>query len=299
MKIVIAGGSGLVGCALAEEFLKRGDDVVILSRNPSTVREGRGVAWGGSGDDWKSEVRGARVVINLAGSGIADKRWTRARKRDLRDSRVEATRALADAMLVSPDPGRVFISASAVGYYGARGDEELDESAAPDDSFLSRLAVEWEMEAMRADRVARVVVLRIGVILSNKGGALAKMLPPFRLGVGGRLGDGMQWMSWIHIDDLVAMIAWAVGNDSVRGAHNATAPRPVTNAEFTRALGNALQRPTFIPVPAFAIRMMFGEMADPLLLTGQRVVPARALREGFSFARGSIDTALGELLSRG
>lgn len=297
MKIVIAGGSGLVGRALTGRFTKRGDDVVILSREPSAVRAGRGVAWGGASDAWKGEIATAGAVINLAGPGIADKRWTDARKRELRDSRIAATRSLVDAMNAAPDAARAFVSASAVGYYGARGDEKLDESAQPDGSFLARLAVDWETEALRAEGAARVVVLRIGIVLSTQGGALAKMLPPFRLGAGGRLGSGTQWMSWIHIDDLVAMFEWAIGSASARGAYNATAPEAATNAQFTLALGKALHRPAIIPVPAFAMKAMFGEMAEPLLLTGQRIVPARALSEGFSFAHVSLDDALSRLLS--
>jgi uncharacterized protein (TIGR01777 family) len=298
MKIVIAGGSGLVGRALAASLSKRGDDVVILSRSPSTVREGRGVAWGGAGDAWKREVESAGAIVNLAGSGIADKRWTGARKRELRESRISATRALVDTMVASPLPGRVFVSASAVGYYGARGDEALDESASTDGSFLSTLAVDWEAEALRAREAARVVLLRIGIVLSTRGGALAKMLPPFRLGAGGPLGTGRQWMSWIHLDDLVAMIAWAVANGDVRGAYNATAPAPVTNAEFARALGRALHRPAIVPAPAFALRALLGELAGPLLLTGQRVVPERAMREGFRFSHPSLAGALENLLAR-
>jgi uncharacterized protein (TIGR01777 family) len=296
MKIVIAGGSGLVGRALTAKFTKRGDDVVILSREPSAVREGRGVAWGGASDAWKGEIATAGAVINLAGSGIADKRWTDARKRELRESRIAATRALVDAMKAAPDPARPFVSASAVGYYGARGDEKLDETAQPDGSFLSRLAVDWETEALRAEGAARVVVLRIGIVLSTKGGALAKMLPPFRLGAGGRLGSGTQWMSWIHIDDLVAMFEWAIGSASARGAYNATAPEPATNAQFTLALGRALHRPAIVPAPAFAMKAMFGEMAEPLLLTGQRILPVRALEGGFTFSHTVLGPALDELL---
>jgi len=296
MKIVIAGGSGLVGRALTRSLTKRGDDVVVLSRDPSTVREGRGVAWGGASDAWKGEIRDAAAVINLAGSGIADKRWTDARKRDLRESRISATRALVEALTASPGPGRAFVSASAVAYNGPGGDEKLDESAGPDDSFLSRLAVDWESEAMRADCAARVVVFRIGIVLATEGGALAKMLPPFRLGIGGRLGSGKQWMSWIHIDDLVAMFEWAIANPAARGAYNATAPGPVTNAQFRRALGARLRRPTIIPAPGFALKTMFGEMAEPLLLTGQRVVPARATGQGFSFVNASLEGGLNRLL---
>lgn len=297
MRIVIAGGSGLVGQALAETLSKRGDDVVILTRDPATVRTGRGVSWGGSADSWKAEIRDASAVVNLAGSGIADKRWTEQRKRDLRESRVASTRALADAMAELPNASRAFVSASAVGYYGARGDEELDETSSPDDSFLASLSVAWESEALRASEASRVVVLRIGIVLSTRGGALAKMLPPFRLGLGGRLGSGMQWMSWIHLDDLVAMIEWSIATSSAHGAYNATAPSPVTNAEFTRALGRALSRPVLFPVPAFALRALLGEMAGPLLLTGQRVLPRRAMADGFRFRHDSVGEALQTLLA--
>ncbi|MGK2859204.1 MAG: TIGR01777 family oxidoreductase [Thermoanaerobaculia bacterium] len=296
MKIVIAGGSGLVGQALAARLSKRGDEVVILTRDPATVRAGRGVAWGGSNDGWKAEIGDASAVVNLAGSGIADKRWTGKRKNELRESRVVTTRALADAMIDAPNPDRAFVSASAVGYYGARGDEELDETSLPDESFLSRLSVEWESEALRAGGASRVVVLRIGIVLSSHGGALAKMLPPFRLGAGGRLGTGTQWMSWIHLDDLVSMIEWAIATGAARGVFNATAPTPVTNAEFTRALGRAVSRPAIVPVPAFALRALLGEMADPLLLSGQKVLPRRATNEGFRFAHGEIERALLSLL---
>ncbi|MCM2317596.1 MAG: TIGR01777 family oxidoreductase [Thermoanaerobaculia bacterium] len=296
MKIVIAGGSGLVGQALAEKLSKRGDDVVILTREPASVRTGRGIAWGGSDRGWKAEIRGASAVVNLAGSGIADKRWTGRRKKELRESRVVSTRALADAMIDAPDPNRTFVSASAVGYYGARGDEELDEASRPDESFLSKLSVEWESEALRASDASRVVVLRIGIVLSTRGGALAKMLPPFRLGAGGRLGSGKQWMSWIHLDDLVAMIEWSIATPGVRGAYNATAPAPVTNAEFTRVLSRTLSRPAIVPVPAFALRALLGEMAGPLLLTGQRVLPERAAGAGFRFQHPTLDEALTSLL---
>lgn len=296
MKIVIAGGSGLVGQALAQRLSKRGDDVVVLTRDPAAVRTGRGVAWGGAHDEWKAEIRDASAVVNLAGSGIADKRWTEQRKKELRESRVVSTRALADAMIASPDPNRAFVSASAVGYYGARGDEELDETSRPDASFLSKLSVEWESEALRASDVSRVVVLRIGIVLSTRGGALAKMLPPFRLGAGGRLGSGVQWMSWIHLDDLVAMIEWSIATQGARGAYNATAPAPVRNAEFTRSLGRALSRPALIPVPAFALRALVGEMAGPLLLTGQRVLPRRALDAGFRFQHPKLEESLTSLL---
>ena len=296
MKIVIAGGSGLVGQALAERLSTGGGDVVILSREPATVPIGRAVAWGGTSDAWKPELRDAAAVVNLAGSGIADKRWSESRKRDLRESRIRATRALADAMIDTPNSDRAFVSASAVGYYGSRGDDELDETSPPDGSFLSKLSAEWEGEAFRASVASRVVVLRLGVVLSTRGGALAKMLPPFRLGLGGRLGSGAQWMSWIHIDDLVSLIEWAIATTSARGVYNATAPNPVTNAELTRELGRALRRPTLFTVPSVALSALLGDMAGPLLLTGQKVMPRRALAEGLAFGHESIEKALPHLL---
>lgn len=296
MKIVIAGGSGFVGQALGETLSKRGDEIVILSRYPAKVRTGRAVAWGGASDSWKVELRDAAAVVNLAGSGIADKRWTESRKRDLRDSRIDATRALVDAMIEAPRAERAFVSASAIGYFGARGDEELDEASGPGDSFLSALTVKWEAEALRASEASRVVVLRFGIVLSPRGGALAKMLPPFRMGLGGRLGSGRQWMSWIHLADLVSLIEWSISSEAVRGVYNATAPNPVTNAAFTSALGHALSRPTLFPVPAFGLRALVGEMAEPLLLTGQRVIPRRASGSGFRFQYETIEGALASLV---
>ena len=296
MKVVIAGGSGLVGTALTRALLGRGDDVVILSRNPSSVGAGRGVAWGGASDAWKNEVASAGAVINLAGAGIADKRWSEARKREIRASRVDATRAIADVLLANPDPSRVFLSASAIGFYGSGRGGELDESAPAGTGFLPEVSVAWETEALRAEGAARVVVLRIGIVLSTEGGALAKMLLPFKLGAGGRLGSGAQWMSWIHIDDLVAMALWAIGNPSARGAYNATAPSPVSNAEFTRALGAALHRPAVLPAPGFALSLLLGDMAGPLLLEGEKVVPAKAMREGFRFTQPALEPALASLL---
>lgn len=298
MKVVIAGGSGLVGTALTRALLGRGDDVVILSRNPVSVASGRGVAWGGASDAWKNEVASADAVINLAGAGIADKRWSEARKREIRSSRVDATRAIADILLANPDPARVFLSASAIGYYGSGRGGELDESAPAGTGFLPDVSVAWEAEALRAEQAARVVVLRIGIVLSTEGGALAKMLLPFKLGVGGRLGGGAQWMSWIHVDDLVAMALWAIGNPAARGAYNATAPAPVTNADFTRALAAALHRPAVLPAPGFALSLLLGDMAGPLLLEGEKVIPARATREGFRFAHPELGPALTALFSR-
>ncbi len=297
MKVVISGGSGLVGVALAKRLIARGDDAVILSRTPASVTVGRGVAWDpGRGGAWADEVASADAVVNLAGASIADGRWTEARKRELRGSRLTATEAIVAAMSGTPKPGRVLVSASAVGYYGARGDEELPEGAPPGQGFLSDLSVEWENAARRAQPVARVVVVRIGIVLSMEGGALPKMALPFKAFVGGRIGDGRQWMSWIHIDDLVHMILWAIDTPSVSGALNATAPSPVTNAQFMDALGKALGRPSIFPVPGFALRILVGELADPLLLTGQRVIPRGASGSGFEFRYENLDSAFANLL---
>lgn len=296
MKIAIAGGSGFVGEPLVRRLVARGDDVVVLSRNPDRVRAGRGVQWDGQSQGaWSSEVASADAVVNLAGENIADGRWTAERKRRLIDSRLNATRALVQA-LGSPDTGsarlRAFISASAVGYYGLRGDESLTEGASRGTGFLADLVARWEEEARHAEKAARLVILRFGVILAGDGGALAKMLPPFKLGAGGRIGSGQQWMSWASREDVIRFIEWAIGKDSARGIYNVTSPEPVRNVDFTKALGHALHRPTIFPIPGFVLKAVFGEMAGEVLLGGQRVNPARAMEEGFAFSHPTIEPAL-------
>jgi uncharacterized protein len=299
MKVVIAGGSGLIGRALASA-LSAEADVVVLSRAGGGVPSGRAVAWKpGVDGPWVEEVSTADAVVNLAGAGIADRRWSEARKRELRDSRIEATRAVVDALGRRSLAGRpVLVSASAVGYYGSRGDEELDENSAPGEGFLTELSLEWEAEARKAESFARVVIPRIGIVLSLDGGALRAMLPVFRLGLGGPLGSGRQWMSWIHIDDVVGIIRGAIAGAAWQGPVNTVAPEPVRNAEFTRALGSALGRPAFLPAPGFAIRAFVGEMAAPLLLTGQRVIPRRAAELGYQFRHPALGGALASVLGR-
>jgi len=296
MKVVIAGGSGLIGQALASALEHR-TELVVLSRKPDAVNIGRGVRWDPSTKgDWATEVREADVVVNLAGASIADRRWTVRRKQMLRDSRIDSTRAIVGALGTRSRPGSpVLISASAIGYYGARGDEELDEESSPGQGFLSELSVEWEREAWQASAFARVVIPRIGIVLSRKGGALGAMLPIFRLGLGGPLGSGRQWMSWIHVDDLVRMIDAAMTDDRWVGPVNAVAPEPVTNRVFTRALGRAVHRPAIVPAPGFAVRLALGELAEALLLTGQRVVPRVAAGLAFEFRFSELDRALGSL----
>jgi uncharacterized protein (TIGR01777 family) len=295
MKIVVAGGTGFIGEPLVRKLLPRGD-VAVLSRDPSRVRAGRGVAWDGKGDgDWTRELADADAVINLAGENIAEGRWTTERKRRLIASRLDATHALVAAMQKAPARERPFLNSSAVGFYGDRGDETLDESSAAGAGFLADLVTQWEKAARAAEPLARLAIFRLGVVLAKGGGALGKMELPFKLGAGGPIGSGRQWMSWIHRDDAIRMIEWALDHDGARGVYNATAPEPVRNREFVHALGKAMHRPAIVPAPAFALRLAFGEMADETLLAGQRVVPARAAAEGFRFESATVDEALGRI----
>jgi uncharacterized protein (TIGR01777 family) len=242
-------------------------------------------------------VASADAIINLAGENIGEGRWTEARKRRLIDSRLHATRALVEALRRAPRP-RTLINASATGFYGDRQDEELDETSARGGGFLAQLVERWEAAAREAEPQTRVVLLRFGVVLGKGGGALQKMALPFRLGVGGRVGSGQQWMSWIAREDVLRMIEWALDNQTVRGVYNATSPRPVRNRDFARALGRALSRPAFMPAPAFALRVMFGQMAEEVLLAGQKVLPRRAEQEGFTFEAPGIETGLERALGR-
>jgi uncharacterized protein (TIGR01777 family) len=293
VKIAIAGGSGFVGTPLVQRRIARGDEVFVLTRDASRVETGTPLVWDGrTQGSWSAVVAAADAVINLAGENIGAGRWTRARKRSLVDSRVNATRALIDAMRSRSDRKRVFVSASAVGLYGLHGDEELDESSPRGRGFLADLAAQWEEEAHAAETIARLVVLRFGVILSANGGALAKMALPFRFGAGGRVGSGAQWMSWVALEDALRAIEWALDNDSVRGAFNVTSPQPVRNRELAKALGRAMRRPSIMPAPAFALRLLLGEMADEALLGGQRVMPRRTLSEGFRFQYPGIAETL-------
>lgn len=305
MKIVVAGGTGFLGRPLCETCAEAGHEVIVLSRalppGKSAHEAGTGVpgvtrvGWRPDGqlDEWARHVDGADAVVNLAGESIAAKRWTAAQKARLRDSRLLATRSLAGAILAVERPPRVFVSGSAVGYYGYSLDDRLlDEQALPGADFLGTLCVEWEHEALRAARPeTRVVLIRTGIVLETGGGALTKMLLPFRLFAGGPIGSGRQFMSWIHRLDWLEMVRWAIDTPAVSGPLNATAPVPVTNAGFSRALGRAMGRPSWMPVPAFALRAMFGEMAEALLLGGQRVVPKRPLELGYEFRYPEIDRA--------
>ena len=273
MKILISGSHGLVGRALIRSLETEGHEIFRLVRY--APRSDAEVEW--SPDRYSialAMIEGFDAVVNLAGESIAEGRWTEEKKRRIRESRVRGTKLLSDTLASLSNPPRILICASAIGYYGNRGDEILTETSAPGDDFLAEVCVEWEKAtALATEKGIRVVNTRFGVILDKNGGALAKMLPPFRMGVGGRVGSGKQWMSWIALDDVVGGIKFALANDSLKGPVNFVAPNPVTNAEFTKTLGKALSRPTLFPIPAFGVRLAFGEMADALLLSSQRVQP--------------------------
>jgi len=287
VKIVVAGGTGFLGQPLVARLVQRGAEVLVLSRNPAMVRIGRGIPWNAAG-----EAGEADVVINLAGENVGEGRWTAERKKKILNSRLDATTSLVEAMRRAPAGSRTMINASAVGFYGLRGDAIVDETSATGSGFLAEVVRKWEEAARAAESVARVVIFRFGVVLAKDGGALKKMMLPFRLGVGGPIGIGDQWMSWVDREDVLRAMEWAIDRPEVRGTYNITSPEPVRNREFARALGRALHRPAFMPTPGFMLRLVFGSMADEVLLGGQRVVPSRATREGFTFAYPTLEASL-------
>jgi hypothetical protein len=303
MKIVIAGGSGFLGGPLAEMYAEEGHDVRVLTRSlmsgdtrhdPGTGVPGiTRVGWkpDGKSGPWAVVLDSADAVINLAGESIAARRWTPQRKAALRDSRLFATKSLATAIAAAPHAPAVFVSGSAVGYYGPSGSEPKTEDAPAGTDFLAHLCEDWESAARAAARAeTRVVILRTGIVLERSGGALPQMMRPFRFFVGGRLGTGEQYISWIHRLDWVEIVRWIVQTREAAGPLNATAPHPVTNREFARALGRAMRRPGLVPTPAFALKLALGEMAGSIL-TGQRVLPARVQQNGYSFRYPEIDQA--------
>jgi len=293
MKILISGSSGLIGTAATTALKSDGHNVVHLVRPGKTTNPGD-IQW----DPMRATVdvaglEGIDVVIHLSGAGIADGRWTEERKQLLRSSRIDTTRVLVDSLSRLKQKPRLLIVASAIGYYGSRGDEILTESSATGTDFLALVCRDWEAEASRAaERGIRTVMLRFGVVLSGKGGALPKMLPPFKLGVGGRLGSGQQWMSWIAIEDVLGIIRHAIANEQVSGPVNLVAPNPVRNEEFTRLLAGMLHRPAIFPAPAFVLRLAMGEMADAVLLSSDRVKPEKMLAAGYKFRFEILEPAL-------
>jgi uncharacterized protein (TIGR01777 family) len=278
MTVSVTGASGFIGSRLTQRLQAEGHTTRAISLRAKVSSQ---------------DLAGCDAVVNLAGENIAQ-RWTTAAKRSIRESRVNGTRALVAAM--RENPPRVLVSASAVGYYGSRGDETLTEISEAGSDFLAQICQEWEREAREAEKLgARVALLRFGMVLGGEGGALPRMLPPFKLGVGGRLGSGSQWMPWIHIADLCDLILFALREPAVSGALNATSPNPVINADFTRALAGVLHRPALFHVPAFALKTILGEMAQ-VLLASQRAVPDRVLHAGFVFQHPEIGAALRDLL---
>jgi len=299
MKIVITGATGFIGSLLADRLWNQFHSLVLLSRRPLAevgVTKKEWFAWAPPlGGEWEKAVDGADGIINLAGEPIAGKRWSDAQKEKLRSSRIDSTRALVQAIGKAKLKPKFLLSASAVGYYGPHGDEVVTEQTAAGADFLSSLCVDWEAEALKAEADGvRVAVVRTGIVLDRGKGALKKMVPPFKMFLGGPLGSGNQWMPWIHIEDEIGLLLFLMASENARGAFNATAPHPVTMDEFAKSLGDALNRPSWVSVPPSALALMLGEMAD-VLVTGQRALPEAALKLGYDFKYPTISEALKSL----
>ena len=301
MKILIAGSSGLVGTTLVPALTKAGHTVCRLVR-PGTVARSQSnggfqVAWNPATGELGGAAVGADAVVNLAGASIAGKRWTAERKAELRASRIDTTRALVTALAKMNARPRVLVSASATGFYGNRGDEVLTEESQSGTDFVSAMAKEWETEALKAEAIGiRVVLARFGIVLAREGGALPKMMFPFRLFAGGKIGTGQQWMSWIAAEDAIEILRFTLENGEVRGPINLISPQPVRNAEFTKTLASVMHRPAFFAAPAFALRLALGEMADALLLSSQRVLPKKLESLGYRLLHSDLRSALEAIL---
>ncbi|MGY6554683.1 MAG: TIGR01777 family oxidoreductase [Wenzhouxiangella sp.] len=292
MKVLISGGSGFVGSALCRALLDAGHQALVISRSPERTakRLPAGVIVRASAAEFADQA--PEAIVNLAGEPIAEGRWTAAKKKTLLDSRINITRELVAFCAQQATPPRVLVSASAVGYYGDQGSREVTEKTTPHEEFAHQLCKRWEAEARRAEETGvRVAILRIGLVLDAGGGMLSKTAPLFKLGLGGKLGDGQQYMPWIHRDDLIGMILFLIQRDELSGPFNASAPKPVTNADFTRELGRALKRPAVLPAPALALKLVFGEMSR-LLLTGAKMLPERLEQAGYEFKFRELDRAL-------
>jgi hypothetical protein len=296
MRILVSGASGPIGAALLRALKTQGSAVTRLVRNSATGNDQ--IVWDPSRPLSPDSVSGFDAVIHLAGESIVG-RWTDAKKRRILDSRSQGTGHLAEAVAKASQPPRVFISASAVGFYGNRGDEILSEDSASGEGFAAEICRQWEAATQPAAKAGiRTAQMRIGVVMSADGGALPKMLTPFRLGLGGRLGNGRQWWTWVSVRDVVGAIQHVLNHNSLSVPVNAVAPNPVTNAEFTRILASVLNRPAIFPIPAFAVRMIFGEMGEELFLGSQRVEPTKLAASGYQFQHPDLKNALKEILQR-
>ena len=292
MRVLITGASGLVGRELQKSFAAKGYDMLLASRSePADEQHIQWTVEDGFAEPEKLE--GLDAVVHLAGENVSGLRWTEEKKRSIRDSRVLGTRNVVTAISKLKNRPKVFVASSAIGFYGERGDEEITESSAAGDNFLAEVSKAWESESRRAeDAGIRTVLLRTGIVLTKEGGALGTMLTPFKLGVGGVVGSGKQWMSWISMEDHIAVINYVIENENIRGAVNSVSPNPVTNEEFTKTLGDVLYRPTFLPLPEFAVSMVFGEMGDALLLASTKVLPKRLEDAGFQFKYPQLKPAI-------
>lgn len=292
MKVLITGASGMLGKELQKSFAEKGYEMLLASRKEAI--DDHHIQWDiETGFAEPERLEGIDAVVHLAGENVSGFRWTDEKKKAIRDSRVLGTRSVVEAISKLKQKPKVLVAASAIGFYGERGDEEVNESSVAGDNFLAEVGKAWESESRRAeDAGIRTVILRTGIVLSKDGGALGTMLTPFKLGVGGVVGSGKQWMSWISLDDEIAVINFAIENENLRGAVNAVSPNPVTNDEFTKTLGEVIYRPTFLPLPEFAVSMIFGEMGDALLLASTKVLPKRLEEAGFEFKHPKLKTAL-------
>ncbi len=301
MRVLITGGSGLIGRALSANLARDGNEIIILSRQPERIvglPMGVSARWWDSHttEGWSSLVDGTDAIINLAGENISSGRWSDERKHAILKSRSSAGQAVVQAVRAAARKPRIVIQASGIGYYGPYGDEEITEETPPGHDFLAQLAANWESSTASLESLGvRRAIIRTGVVLSIEGGALPRMLLPFRFFAGGRLGSGRQWFPWIHIADEVGAIRFLIENETANGPFNLTAPVPLNNAEFSRLLGQQLRRPALMPIPAFALRLLFGEMAT-VLLDGQRAIPRRLVQLGFTFQFPEAEPALRDLL---
>ena len=303
MRVVITGATGFIGRALCKELLNSGYEVVALSRSIGRGREVLGqditvAGWDGqSAQGWAKWAEGARAVVNLAGESITAGRWTKSKKEEILQSRLNAGKAVTEAVTLARDKPAVVIQSSGIGYYGSARDESVDESSQPGTGFLSSVAEKWEASTKEVEAMGtRQVIIRTGVVLGKDGGALPRLLTPFRLFVGGPLGSGKQWFPWIHLDDEVRAIRFLIQSDDLKGAFNLVAPKALTMRDFCRTLGMVMNRPSWLKVPALMLRVFFGEMAKEVLLSGQRAVPRRLLEAGFDFRFADVESGLRDIL---